>query len=149
MTFETDQLAELMTSKCECLGQLAELGRRQLALIGKGDLAELLKVLAIKQRLLTALQSIERQLDPFRDQSPELRSWRSDELHAACQRLVVRCNSLLGEVMEQERQSESRLIENRDQAAIRLEGMHVAAQARGAYGETDSSFGQLDLSSGI
>ena len=145
---DTEQLSLLVGRKRDCLAQLRELGRRQIELIAAGDLGQLLKVLAGKQRLLAGLQTIEHELNPFRDQNPEDRSWRSPADRDACARLLTHCNSLLAEIMEQERQSERQLIEHRDEAASRLHGSQAASQARGAYAaQTHGITGQIDLSS--
>ena len=40
-------------------------------------MTDLLKLLAAKQTVLDQLQQVERQLDPFRDEDPEARVWRS------------------------------------------------------------------------
>ncbi len=85
--WNTDVLAELIRRKCACLAGLRDLGRRQLALIGDGDISALLDVLAVKQRSLLSLQQIEASLGPFRQnercpaaaigQGISLSSWRS------------------------------------------------------------------------
>jgi hypothetical protein len=145
---DTDQLADLMAQKHDCLRNLCDLGRQQLELIGAGDLERLLKLLSAKQRLLVTLQTVETALDPFRDQLPEDRRWASAERREECAALATQCERLLGEIVQQERQSETRLVQHRDQAATRLEGAHVASEARGAYtADFNDSPGQLDLSS--
>ena len=137
-----------MTRRHECLGQLCELGRRQLELIASGDLGTLLKVLALKQRLLVNLQAIERQLDPYRDQSPDARVWQSAADRDRCSQLAAQCQMFLREIVQQEKQSERELIEHRDDAAHRLQGAHTAAQACGAYAaDVGTLSGHLDLSS--
>lgn len=74
---ETDILKDLIRVKSECLLQLRDIGRKQLALIDEGNMTSLMDVLAAKQRPLVTLQRIERALDPFRKQDPERRVWRS------------------------------------------------------------------------
>ena len=144
---ETEQLTQLMTRRHECLGQLCELGRRQLELIASGDLGTLLKVLSVKQRLLVNLQAIERELDPYRDQSPETRVWQSTADREHCLQLAAQCQIFLREIVQQEKQSERDLIEHRDDAASRLQGAHTAAQACGAYAaDVGALSGHLDLS---
>ncbi len=146
---ETERLSELVSQKQTLLVQLRDLGRRQLESIDAGDVGVLLKVLSAKQRLLTALHEIERGLDPFRNQNPETRRWRTPDDRQRCAQLVLRCEALLNEVMQQEKQSESQLKLRRDEAATRLQGAHAAAEARGAYHANPTTMqGQLDLSSG-
>ena len=144
--FETDALAELIRSKRACLVELREMGRRQLELIRRGDMTALLDVLAAKQRWLMKLQQIERALDPFRDQDPDRRRWRTPEDRSLCAEQLQECESLLSEIVRQEKCSEGALTRRRDEAAARLQEAHLAGQARGAYtAEPQSQMNQLDL----
>ncbi len=145
---ETDKLAGLIQRKRDCLLSLHEMGKRQMEFVADGEMARLLDVLAAKQRVLNDLQRVERALDPFRDQDPETRLWRSAEARADCARLLDECERLLRETVEQERQSEAALTVRRDEAAVKLHGAHAAGRARGAYSnQGNSSISQLDLSS--
>ncbi|MBN2477090.1 MAG: hypothetical protein JXB62_20955 [Pirellulales bacterium] len=130
---ETDALAELIAKKHACLVQLRDMGRRQLELIDAGDMTALLDVLAVKQRSLWKLQQAERALDPFRDQDPERRHWRTPEDRRRCAEQLRECEALLSEIVSQEKCSEGVLMRRRDEAATRLQGAHLAGQARGAY----------------
>jgi flagellar biosynthesis/type III secretory pathway chaperone len=143
----TQQLTTLMERKHDCLVQLRDLGSRQLERIDAGDMGMLMKVLSAKQRLLAELQTLERGLDPFRAQSPEQRDWKSPAERAHCASLANRCQLLFSEIVSQEREAESRLILQRDDAERQLQGMHVAARAHGAYrAEYAPAMSSLDLS---
>ena len=145
---DTDHLSDLICRKHRVLVQLRQLGRDQLALIEANDLTQLLKLLASKQRLLGELQSVERQLDPFRAQDPESRVWRSAEDRDRCARAAAECEAMREEIVQAERLSESRMTLRRDEAASRLQGLHQASQVRHAYIEpAQSDWRQLDLSS--
>ena len=53
---------------------------------------------------------------------------------------------MLEEIIAQEKQSEEVLSRRRDEAAARLQGMHAAGQARGAYtAPSQPGFSQLNL----
>ena len=146
-TLQTHLLADLIGRKHECLNQLLELGRQQFALVDQGEITQLLKVLAAKQQLLGRLQQIEHELDPFRDQRPEDRQWASPAAREKCAELIQRTQTLFGQIMVQEKQSEQRLIQRRDEAATRLQGAHSASFARGAYAAVPQQQGSyLDLS---
>jgi hypothetical protein len=147
-TLDTDMLADLIRAKRTCLIQLRDMGRRQLELIDGGDMTTLLDLLAAKQRTLNQLQRVERALDPFRGQDPETRPWRSPDDRAACAEQLAQCEALLGEIVSQEKLSETQLVRRRDEAAARLQGAHLASHARGAYaGVPYANVNQLDLSS--
>ena len=147
--FDTDVLAELIRSKRDCLVQLREMGRRQLELIGEGNMTALLVVLTAKQGVLTRLHGIERRLDPFREQGPDQRRWRTAEDRLACIEQLRECERLLAEIVSQEKCSEGALLRRRDEAANRLQSAHLAGQAREAYtAQPPSPVKQIDLSSG-
>lgn len=131
--FETDVLVELISKKLAVLQQLRDLSRRQTDLITDGDISRLLSVLSAKQTLLAELQKIQRELEPFRSQDPERRHWRCQEDRLRCRQLSERCETLLGEIMLVERQSESELLQRRNAAVARLQGSHASTQATRAY----------------
>ena len=145
---ETDLLAELIRQKHDVLVQLHGLARRQLAIIDQRDMSQLLVLLSGKQTLLGELQKVERQLTPFRHEDPETRRWRSAADRRRCAEVAERCQSLLGEIMQAEKQSETDLVRRRDEAAVRLQGAHTAAEARSAYTQsTGGQTGCIDLTS--
>ena len=145
--YETDLLSELVRGKRSCLVQLRDMGRRQLELIDDSEMTRLLDLLALKQRTIEQLQRFERALDRFRGQDPDARRWRSPEQRQQCADEMRQCEALLAEIMGQEKYGEALLVRRRDEAAVRLQGAHVAAQARGAYiPETPINISQLDLS---
>lgn len=131
--WETDVLAELIGKKLAVLEQLRDLSRRQSDLIADGQMQRLLGLLAAKQRLLAELQKLQKQLEPFRQQDPEARSWRSAAERQRCRQLVERSEAILGEIMLIEKQSESEMVRRRDDAKARLESLHSSADATRAY----------------
>ncbi|HUE71333.1 MAG TPA: hypothetical protein VMP01_10655 [Pirellulaceae bacterium] len=130
---DTNQLASLVQRKLQVLTLLARLGEQQLAVIDGGDMGLLMKLLAAKQALLVQLQELEKQLDPFRADDPESRTWASSQARAECQRQASECNQRLTEVVQLEQQAERQMVLRRDSAAARLQGVHSAAEASGAY----------------
>lgn len=143
---ETDALAELIRQKHACLVQLRDMGRRQLELIDAGKVDAVLHLLSDKQRPLTKLQRIERNLDPFREQNPDERRWRTPQDRRLCAEQLQQCETLLSEIVSQEKCSEASLTRRRDEAATKLQGAHRADQARGAYTAPPSgAISQLDL----
>src|SRR5580704_13686312 len=145
---DTHLLTELMSRKFDCLVQLYELGRQQFQLVDSGEVTQLLKLLSAKQVLITRLQEIEVELNPFRGQKPEDRLWASPAARTRCAELIERGQQLFREIMLQEKRSETRLIERRDDVAVRLRTAHTASQARGAYmSEPHRPHGHLDITS--
>jgi hypothetical protein len=130
---ETDQLAQLIDAKHGVLTQLRELARRQHALAQVGEPAELISLLAVKQRLLDGLSELERQLTPFRQQDPQARQWRTPAGRARCAAVSTQCRELLAEVLEWERRA-MELMQSRQQDTLAtIQSASDAAHARGAY----------------
>jgi len=145
---ETDHLFDLIARKRACLAELRDLVRRQMELIAGGNMTRLLNVLSAKQHLIGTLQGIEQGLAPFRDQAPEARIWRSPARRADCVEQAAMCQQLLSEIVAREKESESRMTQRRDEAALRLRNAHAAAQAHGAYHANNGiQTGMLDLMS--
>ena len=145
---DTDTLAKWIRRKHDCVSRIHELGSRQSTMISQGDVSQLLRLLAAKQRLLGELRQIETSLDPFRGQTPEDRQWRSPQHRDECAKLLARCETLLAEIIAQEKDGEDSLRRRRDEVAGQLQTAHGASRARGAYitaGRSEST--RLDLSS--
>ena len=145
---ETERLLELVDRKRQILAQLCQQGLKQLELVDRNELGELINVLSVKQQLIAALAQTQRELDPFRGQRPEDRQWRNPADRSRCAKLLEDCETLLAETIRQERQSESLLRARRDETAERLADANQARQARHAYVSPDSHGPrQLDLAS--
>jgi len=132
-TTTTERLAALIPTKQQVLEILVQLSRRQLALIGAGEMTTLLKLLAGKQTVMNQLQTLERELTPFRDEDPERRVWTSPQERTACQVRAEQCNALLAEAMDLEKRAEAAMVERRQAAATALAAVQAGANARAAY----------------
>jgi hypothetical protein len=144
-TMESERLAQLVDCKLQILQLLRRLAAQQLDVIAGGDMTNLLKLLAGKQTVMDQLAKLEQQLDPFRGQNPDTRDWPSTEARELCQKNVETCNELLTEIMWLEKQGEGEMVGRRDDASLRLAGMHGASEARHAYVAAAAATG-LDLS---
>jgi len=131
--FDTRSLAELIHRKRQCLLSLHTVGQKQLELVRGGTMTELLDLLAAKQQVLLQLQGVERDLDPFRAQDPDSRTWPSPESRGACAAELAECEALLADIVRQERASEQELIRRRDAAGAQLAGAQAAGRAQRAY----------------
>jgi uncharacterized protein YicC (UPF0701 family) len=146
---ETDLLASFIGNKLAVLEQLRDLSRRQTEIVAQGDMPNLLQVLAVKQNLILELQAVEKRIDPFRDQDPDSRIWRSPEDRHRCRLVSQRCDAMLKEVMLIEKQCETALQQRRDECANRLQDLHRGSHAHAAYADSHAHVAhQLDLTSG-
>jgi len=133
----TDRLFALIERKWGILQALREVAVKQLDLVRKGcSMAELLRLLSAKQGVIDELTKVERDLDPFREQDPDTRVWRSPDGRARCAALASSCGEWLGEIMQMEKETEAAMIRRREATAKRLQTTSSALAARQAYGET-------------
>jgi hypothetical protein len=133
-----DKLAELVAKRHTCLAQLHRLGMKQAELIATGEMSSLMRLLSAKNQLIVALQSLEKQLEPFQNQQPEQRQWSSPALRQECQTLAEECRRLLEGVMQMERENEQQMTLRRDRIAHQLSSLQSAETARRAYQASQS-----------
>ncbi len=129
----TDNLAKLICDKRDHLLRLREFGVRQQALIDSGDMAGLLRTIAAKQHLIGGLQQIEAELNIFRDEDPDGRTWRCSDDRNRCRTVADECRHLLQDVLQLERENEIRMQTRRDDTARRLQDLNTAGVVQGAY----------------
>jgi flagellar biosynthesis/type III secretory pathway chaperone len=150
MTLDTDRLAELVRRKHDCLAQLHELGAQQCAVVDSGDVNDLLRLLGAKQHVINQLQTLERDLDPFRPQNPDERVWRSSAEREQCAHWLQHSETLFTEIMEQERKAEQLLKRRRDDSLDRLRDAYAGEQVRKAYlPEMPTASSSFDLTSEV
>ncbi|NMC20441.1 MAG: hypothetical protein GYA33_08485, partial [Thermogutta sp.] len=124
-----DRLAELIRSKQACLAELLGVCRRQVELVEGGDVEGLLELLAWKQRYVQEIQRLESALAPYRRESPESRSWRSEDLRRETAGRLQDCRRLLAEILEIERHCEQKMTAGREEISRRLHAIQDAAEA--------------------
>ena len=129
----TTVLAQLISKRRKCFEQLRDLGRKQFELIAAGANGDLLRLLSAKQQLLAALELLERELAPFRDQPPESRVWASPEARARCAADAETCRQLMEEVVQMEQAGEREMTIRRDDVARQLRSVAEGSRVRDAY----------------
>jgi hypothetical protein len=129
----TNKLAELVSRKRDVLLQLANVGQHQRRIVDEGDTTTLLQLLAAKQKLIVALQELEREMSPYQAEDPDARVWLSATDRARCAEQAAECNQLLEQVVALEKHSADRMIARRNEAAAQLRHVYTAGQARDAY----------------
>ena len=132
-TNATDRLAKLIGMKHHVLEQLRDLGQRQSNMINHGDTGSLLKLLAGKQQLISALQDLERELRPYYAEDPDSRCWRSPQDRVACAQRAAECNALLEEIVQLEKTGAEIMTARRNEVAQQLQQVHAAVHIRSAY----------------
>jgi hypothetical protein len=102
-------------------------------LIRKKEIGALLKLLAVKQQLIAALQTLECELKPYYVENPETRAWNSVAARAECAQMANDCNVLLEEIVALEKQGAEQMDARKNEVAQQLQQVHAAAHVRGAY----------------
>lgn len=142
----TDLLADLMAQRLGTLDELVKLARRQRELAQEGSLVGVVEALTAKQPLVDQLLAIERALDAYRDDDPETRVWRNEEVRNRTRRISELSQPLLVETLAIENECERLLTILKEDVGSQLrmsQGVDVAR--RGYVGKT-SRRGSLDLS---
>ncbi|PQO34846.1 hypothetical protein DTL21_15250 [Bremerella cremea] len=136
---ETDQLVQLIDQKHEVLTQLLTLSQYQLRLAGHDDhIVDLMRVLSAKQTLIERLTRIDRTIDPFRQQDPEARVWRSSSDRTKCSQTAQQCEVLLTELKTIEQRSTDAVSSHRDEIAAMLRETHTSTDSVTAYNNLDN-----------
>lgn len=133
MSLSTQTLADLVSKRLACLQQLHAIGLKQSQLIAADQMSELLRIIAAKQKLITALQAIEQGLQPFHTEDPEARVWASPAARQQCAAEAESCRKLLAEVIALEASNEKLMTTRRDETATKLNASASASKVRGAY----------------
>ena len=112
-------------------------------------MTQLIGVLTSKQNLLNEMQSVEKQLDPVRQQDPDRRVWSSPSERDRVRETAEACTTRLDQIMTIEKQCEQQMQQRRDDVANRLQTARHAAQATQAYASSMryQSGDQFDVSS--
>ena len=142
----TDLLADLMAQRLGTLDELVKLARRQRDLAQEGSLVGVVEALNAKQPLVDQLLAIERALDAYRDDEPELRVWRSDELRTRTRRMAELSQPLLAETLAIENECERMLLVLKEDVGTQLRESQGVDLARRGYAGKTARRGSLDLS---
>jgi len=142
----TRQLARLLEQRRLALEQLRSVCRKQLQALEDADTSRLLRLLVAKQKVITTLQSVEKELDPFRTEDPDQRRWDDLELRDRCRDDLEQADRLWAEIMSVESACEEKLQQRRTETAERLATVGRVTEARTAYlGCSGPSLNRLDL----
>jgi hypothetical protein len=129
----TELLAAFIDRKHRILARLRDCGRRQMDFVACRDTASLLKLLAAKQALISALQAVERDLAPYSTEDPEKRAWKSQDERDRCAQQAAECNAMLREIVNLEKLGVDQMTVHRNHVAEQLQQVHAGLDVRNAY----------------
>lgn len=141
----TDLLADLIAQRLGTLDELVKLARRQRELAHEGSLVGVVEALSAKQPAVDRLLAIEQSLNDYRQDDPETRVWRSEELRARTRRMSELSQPLLAETLAIETECERLLTAMKDDVAEQLGTNQGADVARRGYAGKTARRGSLDL----
>ncbi len=146
----TDLLVTRLLEKRNVLTHLRQLAADQSQGCGDGEINQLLRLLAKKQKLAAILQTVDAQLDPFREEDPETRIWRTPADRQAAQDIARDCDRLLDEVKRMEQESVGIPVVRQHVASRAAQYIDGPSRARVAYLDSAAcQAGKLDLSSDV
>lgn len=144
----TDRLTDLIERKHDVLTQLCKLSACQFRLAGHDNhVDDLMRVVAAKQTLIERLLELDRQIDPFRAEPPESRTWRSAADRARCSGLARACQAMLDDLRSLETEGTQRVQTHRNEISRQLQETQSASGSLAAYhGADQPARGGFDLS---
>lgn len=131
-SFSTERLAQLVHQKATLVRELHKLVSKQQQMIREQEV-DLIPLLAVKQRVLEALNDVDRTMDPFRQQDPEQRRWVSLEARAHCRDEAEQCEALFRQVLMIENDCTLTLQKQQQKTREQLQGVALSGQASRAY----------------
>lgn len=136
----TDFLHQCMRQRCELLEALKTLAESQAMNVDQAQIDLTLSVLGRKQALFEELAEVQQKLQPYLQDDPQSRLWRSTEQRQQCRQLAQRGQQLLQETMHIEQQTLQEMTSRRDAVAAQLQDGQDSILAQTAY-QADSVLG--------
>jgi hypothetical protein len=138
----TERLAHLVHQKSILVRELHKLVTKQQEMIRHQEV-DLIPLLAVKQRVLETLNEVDRAMDPFRQQDPDRRYWKSTETRTACRDEADQCEALFRQVLLIENDCNMALQQQQQKTKEQLQGAVAAGQVSRAYQQSQASTAPL------
>lgn len=136
----TDFLLDCMHQRRQILDALKTLAESQAMTAEQAEIDLTLGVLGRKQALFDELADVQQLLQPYMNDDPESRLWRSSEHRQQCRQLAEQGQRLLQETMHIEQLTLQEMTSRRDAVAAQLQDGQDSILAQTAY-QTDSMLG--------
>jgi len=129
----TEILVECMELRLTLLRSLQALDRSNVDVSGGTNIDVTLGKLSRKQSLLDELATLGLRLDPFVQDDPETRVWKSPERRAWCASIAEKGNSILQQVIVRDQAAIEEMAQQRDAVAAQLQEGTDSILAHTAY----------------
>jgi len=132
-SFGTKKLQELGSLKLHLLRSARELSIQQFEVMQSDDVATLLTVLSRKSEILDTLRTLQKDLDPYRNEQPEDRQWDSAEERLSCRKTFEEIDRLLEELTQMDNLALEQMTQQRDAMACQIAQFATAEAVQNAY----------------
>ena len=136
ISFKADdisRLVALLERQIEVVEQLGDLTDEQSALVEQGEAEQLLTLLSRRQQMISALDALSTNLEPFRSRWQQMWPDLGEENQRHIGDLVGRSETLLGRIVDADDRDRQRLKSAQQQIADELGRVNKTGAARRAY----------------
>ena len=130
---DISSLVTLLERQIEVVGQFADLTVQQSSLVEQGQTEELLTLLSRRQQLISVLDGLSMDLEPFRSRWRQMWQGLGDEDQQRISQLVNRSEVLLGQIVDADDRDRGRLRSTQRQIADELSRVNKTGVVRRAY----------------
>jgi FlgN protein len=134
-----DELLELLEAQQLLYQRLMPLSRQQGELVAGGDAEALLTLLSQRQVLIDQLLGLNRKLEPYRQDWPQLWSELDADTRVKVKARVDSVQRLLDSIIEQDEQDRLKLVEQRNRVSDQLNLVGRGNVVNRAYGKLSES----------
>lgn len=127
------KLIQLLTQQQLLYRQLQQLAHKQSELVDGQDPETLLRVLAGRQRLITRLAAIDRDLKPIREDWKHISNMLPTEQRQQAQELVENVQAILRDILARDESDSRKLNSQQQQVTVELRTIRQGKQAHNAY----------------
>ncbi len=129
----SDRLIDLLKQQRECYGELKRLAQNQRQLITDQNPEALLTILAERQRLVDRLASLNKALQPFRQEWSETYTLMNDDRRLTVRRMLDEINTLLGSILVTDAEDSRLLAAGKENIRTQLVTTTTGRMANSAY----------------
>lgn len=130
-------LVTLLERQIEVVGQFADLTAQQSSLVEQGQTEELLTLLSRRQQLISVLDGLSMDLEPFRSHWRQMWQGLGDKDQQRISQLVNRSEVLLGQIVDADDRDRGRLRSTQQQVADELSRVNKTGVVRRAYASSE------------
>ena len=129
------KLIHLLTQQKLLYRQLQELAEKQTKLVDGSDPEMLLKVLALRQRLIDRLGAVDRELQPIRADWARIAPGLSEAQRHQAQQLIEGVQQILSEILDRDEKDSQTLNNSKQTVAVQIRNAASGKRMNQAYSQ--------------